>query len=64
MDAVTTTRMLQMAQVMQQLPSEHGQVPLRQLEQARDAYQSIEAVPQAAPERLLVEPAQHVDTYA
>lgn len=63
-DAVTTTRMLQLAQVMQQLPAEHGQVPLAQLEQSRDALQSIEAIPAVAPEPLLVNPPEHVDVRA
>ncbi len=64
-DAITSTKMLQLAQVMQQLPAEHGLVDLPQLEHARDALQSIEAIPaQSAPEPLLVSPPQHVDLRA
>lgn len=65
MDAVTSTKMLQLAQVMQQLPGEHGLVDVPQLAQAREALQSIESIPGAvAAEPLLVTPAQHVDLRA
>lgn len=65
-DAITTTRMLQLAQVMEQLPANAGgDVPIAQVEQAREAYQSIESVPApSAPAPLLVSEPQHVDLYA
>lgn len=59
-DSVTMTQMLQMAQIMQQLPAATENVPIRQLAQAREALDAV----QAAPAPALATPAQHVDTYA
>lgn len=64
MDAITTTRMLQMAQVMQQLPADGGHVPLRQLEMAREAFQSLDSIPAPSAEPMLVSEPQHVDVRA
>lgn len=63
MDAITSTRMIQLAQAMQQLPADvQGPVDAAQIAQVRDV---VEAVPAAsAPAPPLVSPAQHVDLYA
>lgn len=59
-DSVTMTQMLQMAQIMQQLPAASENVPVAQVVQAREALDAV----QAAPAPALATPAQHVDTYA
>lgn len=62
-DAVTSTRMIQLAQAMQQLPTDvQGPMDVAQLAQTREL---VDAVPAAsAPAPPLVTPAQHVDLYA
>ena len=64
MDAITTTQMLQMAQIMQQLPSAGGDVNVPQLAKAREAFQSIDAIAPPSAEPLLASPPQHVDVRA
>lgn len=59
-DSVTMTQMLQMAQIMQQLPAASENVPVAQVVQAREALDAVQATPAPA----LATPAQHVDTYA
>lgn len=65
-DAITSTKMLQLAQAMQQLPADpQGPMDAAQVVQAREALQSADAIPAAsAPAPPLVSPAQHVDLYA
>lgn len=63
MDAITSTRMIQLAQAMQQLPAgETGNVTAPQIEQAREAIASMQSAP--APEPLLVAEPQQIDVRA
>lgn len=62
-DAITSTRMIQLAQAMQQLPTDvQGPMEVAQLAHTRELLDSAPAA--TAPAPPLVTPAQHVDLYA